>query len=1029
MHFAFLAFFLLSSVSRSQSVLLDDFNRTNAFNIGTGWTETETVASSGAQIVSNMVQMGTTIAGREIITYDVSALYNTVLNTNTGLMVWEFNMRTNNTNPSGFDNSNYGLAFILGCTTNNFMSGSGYAVVFGNSGTSDNVRLVKFAAGMTANAALTNIITPATSFTNQWLTVKITYNPVGDVWTLYTASSTTAFIDPTAATYTLAGSATDNTYTGNDLLYLGFLYNHATSSTNSANFDNVRIPSACIVDVEPTVQASNVTFSTVGANSMTINWTNGNGTGSFVIMKAGSAVTAVPTDGASYSANPVFGSGTQIAAGEYVVYAGGTSTVTVTGLSANTTYYVAVYEYNGTGCTANYLPGSPATSSQLTPGCVLASQPTTNSTAMSVSSTNPNSLGLTWTRGNGAYCVVICRGGGPVTSIPVDGIGYTANATYGLGSAISPGDYVVYSGTGNSTTVLGLMPGTTYYFSVYEMNGTGCNTNYYVPGTATTTNGVTTAVVAYNQYFGNLHSHSDYSDGDMDNVCNASNSPTCCWGVGSTASNFNFMGISDHNHNEGPVMTPALFASGVAECAAFNSTNPSFAALYGTEWGTISTGGHVAYYGINQLVGWNTSNYNIYVAKGDYNSLFNLIASTPGAFATLCHPNNTDFNNILNTAYNATYDNAIVGCAVRNGPYNSTSTSYNDPAFSSTQAYWNSLLAKGYHLGPTMDLDNHNSATMGKCSQERTVVLAPSLSPANVMEAMLNMRFYATEDYNLNVTYNINGMFPMGSIVTQTINPTLNVSATDGNSETISSIKIYYGVPGSNAAPTVLTTVSASSLTYTHSFASGTYYYYAEITQADGQKAYTSPIWYTKIITPLPIELLSFTGEKSSKGNLLNWITESETRNSHFTLEKSRDGLEFREIGQVAGAGNSTIRHEYDFTDFEVQSGLNYYRLKQTDYDGKFSYSSIIVIKNLSDEEVLTVYPNPSKGDFLISFHDFSGENVQIELFNAVGQLVYSKQDLSGENLSVESGLPEGVYTLRIILQGQVFSKRVIFSR
>ena len=1029
-----LGFVLLSQPSNSQSVLLDDFNRANAFAIGTGWSETETVASSGVQLSTNMVQMGTTIAGREYMTYDVSTLYNTVIGTNSGLLTWEFNLHTNNSNASGvsgFDNSNYGLAFVLGCTTNNFLTGSGYAVVYGNTGSSDNIRLVRFANGVvtTGGAGLTNIISPATAFTTQWITVKVTYNPVGNAWSLYTASSTTAFIDPTVATYTLQGTGTDATYVGNDLLYLGFLYNHATSSTFIANFDNVRIPSACIVDVQPTIQPSALTFSAVGANSMTLSWTNGNGTGSLVLIHAGSAVTSTPTDGAVYSASSVYGSGTQLNAGDYIVYMGGASTVTVTGLSANTTYYFSIFEYNGTGCTANYLLPSPLTSSQLTPGCVLAAQPTTNATALSISSTMANSLGLTWIRGNGAYCIVVCRGGGPVTTVPTDGISYTANATYGLGSAIAPGDYVVYSGTGNSTTVLGLMPGTTYYFQVFEMNGTGCNTNYYVPGTPTSTNGVTTPVVAYTNYFGNLHSHSDYSDGDMDNVCNGAGSPTCCYAIGAGATNFNFMGISDHNHNEGPVMTPALFASGVSEAATYNAGNPAFAALYGTEWGTISTGGHVAFYGINQLVGWNTGNYNVYIAKGDYNSLFNLIASTTGAFATLCHPNSTDFNNILNTAYNATYDNAVVGCAVKNGPYNSTNTTYSDPAASSTVAYWNSLLGKGYHLGPTMDLDNHNSNTMGKTSQERTVVLAPSLSPANVMEAMLNMRFYATEDYNLNLTYNINGIFPLGSIVTQTINPTINVTATDGNSETISQIRIYYGVPGSNASPTVLTSAAAASLTYTHSFASGTYYYYAEITQADGQKAYTSPIWYTKIITPLPIELLSFDGTHTSKGNHLEWVTASEIDNSYFSLERSRDGIYFEEISKVAGAGTSSVRHDYEYLDMHAAEGLNYYRLRQTDFNGKYSYSSVIAIRSAKRGDIFTVFPNPSHGNFTIAMNDLYNEAYELKIFDAVGQLVYSQNGITESQMSITPELPEGIYTMSLVFEGGVFVERLVFGK
>ncbi len=1023
---ASVALLFISSRSLAQSVLLDDFNRSNNNTVGLSWAETETAAPGSASISSNTLLMGSTTTGKDFVSYDVSAMYNTVLSSNTGLLTWAFNMRQTRADPSGFDAGNYGIAFVLGATTNNFLTASGYAVVLGNTGSGDNVRLVSFASGIVSNLGLSAVINPANDFGSEYLTIKVTYNPVGNVWTLYLGTVTTSFVDPAIATYNNIGTASSSLYTSQDLLYLGCLWNHATGGTDYGYFDNIRIPTACIIDVEPTIQSSALNFTSIGASSVTLNWTRGNGAECIIIARSGSAVTAVPVDGSVYSANTVFGSGTQISAGEYVVYSGSANTITITGLSATTTYYFSIYEYNGSGCTANFLSG-PATGNTTTIGCVLAAQPTVSPSGFSVVSTMSNSMNLSWTRGNGAYCIVICRGASPVTSAPVDGIAYTSNATYGLGSTTAPGDYIVYSGTGNTVTVLGLMPGTSYYFAVYEMNGTGCNTNYLI--TTTNTSSTTNSVVAYTTYFGNLHSHSDYSDGDMDNVCNGAGSPDCCYTIGNTASFFDFMGISDHNHNEGPIMTPALYASGLSEASTFTSANPGFAALYGMEWGTISTGGHVGIYGVNQLLGWNSGNYNVFTAKGDYNGVFNIINNTSGAFATLCHPNNTDYGNLLGSAYNAGYDNAIVGVALKNGPYNSTNATYSDPATSTNLTYWNSLLGKGYHLGPTMDLDNHNSNTMGKSSQARTAVLAPSLSVGNVMQAMLNMRFYATEDYNLSVSYNINGMFPLGSIVTQTVNPTINVSATDGNSESITQIRIYYGVPGSNAAPTILTTVAASSLTYTHTFASGTYYYYAEITQADGQKAWTSPIWYTKIITPLPIELLSFTGDYTSKGNLLKWVTASETNNDFFNLERSNNGFDFKAITQIKGAGNSTQDLSYDFLDVWAPEGINYYRLKQTDFDGKFSCSNIIALRSLRKDELFLVYPNPAEGSFVVAVKEFSNEGYNIRITNAVGQIVFSSENNTEAQLRLSPDLPSGIYTLSLEINKEVYNRKLVIRR
>jgi len=300
------------------------------------------------------------------------------------------------------------------------------------------------------------------------------------------------------------------------------------------------------------------------------------------------------------------------------------------------------------------------------------------------------------------------------------------------------------------------------------------------------------------------------------------------------------------------------------------------------------------------------------------------------------------------------------------------------------------------------------------------------MSVNNVMEAMLNMRFYATEDYNLGLTYNINGIFPLGSIVTQTVDPTINVTTSDGNGETITQIRIFYGVPGSNAAPTVLTTVAGSSLVYTHTFASGTYYYYAEITQADGQKAWTSPIWYTKIVTPLPIELLSFTGEVTSKGNLLQWNTASETNNNYFSVERSADGKNFKAIGQVKGAGNSTQENSYSFLDVWAPEGINYYRLKQTDFDNNSTNSHIIALRSNKKDELFLIYPNPASGSFIVSVKEFSSEGYSISISNSVGQVVFSKDDNTTEQLKLSPDLSDGVYTISLLINEEIFNKKLI---
>ena len=123
----------------------------------------------------------------------------------------------------------------------------------------------------------------------------------------------------------------------------------------------------CGATTEPITNSSALNFSDIKCEELTFDWVNGNGTNRIVVMST-SVITGIPTDQTAYTANSVFGSGTTIAASEFVVYNGTGNTVTVTGLTLNTNYFVSIFEYNGTlsNCTENYLTSSPLTGNQMT---------------------------------------------------------------------------------------------------------------------------------------------------------------------------------------------------------------------------------------------------------------------------------------------------------------------------------------------------------------------------------------------------------------------------------------------------------------------------------------------------------------------------------------------------------------------------------------------------------------------------------------------------------------------------------------
>ena len=116
--------------------------------------------------------------------------------------------------------------------------------------------------------------------------------------------------------------------------------------------------------------------------------------------------------------------------------------------------------------------------------------------------------------------------------------------------------------------------------------------------------------------------------------------------------------------------------------------------------------------------------------------------------------------------------------------------------------------------------------------------------------------------------------------------------------------------------------------------------------------------------SPLPIELLSFTGTLHEKYNLLEWITATEKNNDFFTLQRSFDGVTFETIGNVKGAGNSNLPLNYSFKDNHPKNGITYYQLLQTDFDGSTTKSGIIALNRKSNHCMVSASPNPSSSDY-----------------------------------------------------------------
>jgi hypothetical protein len=197
-----------------------------------------------------------------VSTSGFSSPYNTTLNSNTGTVTWTFNMRQIRPDPAGFGSGSYGVAFILaGSSQNANNTGSGYAVVLGQSGSTDPIRLAKYNNGL---GTLTNILTSNTSgltdFGAEYLSIKVTYNPSTNTWELFLRNDgSSAFADPSAGSLTSQGTAVDNAYTGIELSYLGGYWQGSTGANLMAFFDNVKVTVAEAGTPSITINPSSLT--------------------------------------------------------------------------------------------------------------------------------------------------------------------------------------------------------------------------------------------------------------------------------------------------------------------------------------------------------------------------------------------------------------------------------------------------------------------------------------------------------------------------------------------------------------------------------------------------------------------------------------------------------------------------------------------------------------------------------------------------------------------------------------------------
>lgn len=196
--------------------------------------------------------------------------------------------------------------------------------------------------------------------------------------------------------------------------------------------------------------------------------------------------------------------------------------------------------------------------------------------------------------------------------------------------------------------------------------------------------------------------------------------------------------------------------------------------------------------------------------------------------------------------------------------------------------------------------------------------------------------------------------------------------------------------------------------------------------------------WWTLVdqSSPLPVTLLAFTAEPEGQQVKLNWVTKTEVNNDYFTVERSQQGLVFEPVVEIDGAGLSTQELRYTALDYNPFAGLSYYRLRQTDFDGKNTYTSLVSVRMGQDAGLLfNIYPNPDDGrDLSLTFSNITGGSIQVKIYSLTGQEMFGLLIPSTPGteftsvIDLPETLPAGAYFIKIDSDNQTKSQNFILQ-
>lgn len=180
-------------------------------------------------------------------------------------------------------------------------------------------------------------------------------------------------------------------------------------------------------------------------------------------------------------------------------------------------------------------------------------------------------------------------------------------------------------------------------------------------------------------------------------------------------------------------------------------------------------------------------------------------------------------------------------------------------------------------------------------------------------------------------------------------------------------------------------------------------------------------------ITPLPVELLYFRSRQVAQGVQLEWASAKEWNFSHYTLERSQDGKEYRPLHIETVTSESYTTKTYAFIDQQPLYGANYYRLKATDIDGREEYKGVVLVYSGTKGDV-EVSPNPAIAENIRIRYAGASEGTWVQLYNSTGAEVMKAKMDAYELILPVTTLPKGLYIVKIVSQFETKQARLVIK-